>query len=350
MSRVPANEDTKTPWGDLKMSFRTPYLMFLGDAVDMLAAKTAIGVKDWRPDWCAGQLRLEGCNADLGIPDMSVAEAKAAGCGTMIVGIANRGGLIGDHWTAVIVEALDAGMDIASGLHNKLEDVAAIAEAAQRNGRTLTNVRHPTRSFPIADGRRRPGKRLLGVGTDVSVGKMYTALAIEKEMKARGMNADFRATGQTGIFIAGDGVSVDAVVSDFVSGASEWLSPDNDADHWDIIEGQGSLFHTSYAGVTLGLIHGSQPDALVVCHDVGRASMRGLIERTPPPLEDVIEAATWAARVVNPDARVVGAALNTKSLNDAAAEKAIAETAQRLGLPACDPVRTGVAAIVDALA
>ncbi len=332
------------------MSFRTPYLMFLGDAVDMLAAKTAIGVKDWRPEWCAGQLRLEGCNADLGIPDMTVAEARAAGCGTMIVGIANRGGLIADNWAKVIVEAMDAGMDIASGLHNRLEDVPAIAAAAARTGRTLTNVRHPTRTFPVADGRRRSGKRLLGVGTDVSVGKMYTALAVEKEMRGRGMNCDFRATGQTGIFIAGDGVSVDAVVSDFVSGAAEWLSPDNDADHWDVIEGQGSLFHTSYAGVTLGLIHGSQPDAMVLCHDVAREKMRGLGDRTPPSLEECMEACTWAARVVNPDARFIGVALNTKSLDDAAAAKVIVETANRLGLPACDPVRTGVADLVDALA
>ncbi|HTO81457.1 MAG TPA: DUF1611 domain-containing protein, partial [Methylomirabilota bacterium] len=257
------------------MSIARPYVMFLGDAADQLAAKTAQGVKDWRPDWCVGQLRLPGCNADLRLPDMTLEQAVAAGVKTVIVGVANRGGVIGESWIGVLKRALELGLDLASGLHKRLSDVPALAEAARKHGRQLFDVRHPTRDFAVGTGRKRPGKRMLTVGTDCSIGKMYTALALEKAMKARGLKADFRATGQTGIFIAGDGVSIDAVVSDFVSGAVEWLSPANDPDHWDLIEGQGSLFHASFAGVSLGLLHGAQPDVLVLCHEPTRKHMRG---------------------------------------------------------------------------
>jgi uncharacterized NAD-dependent epimerase/dehydratase family protein len=331
------------------MSFRTPYLMFLGDAPDELAAKTAIGVKDWRPEWCVGQLRLDGCKADLKLPDMTPAEAAAAGCGTLIVGIANRGGIIPDNWVAPIVQCIENGMDVASGLHRKLASNPEIAAAAEKHGRTLTDVRHPTRDFPVASGVRRTGKRLLTIGTDVSVGKMYTSLAIWRELESRGKKATFAATGQTGIFIAGNGVSVDAVIADFISGAAEWLSPDADADHWHVVEGQGSLYHTSYAGVTLGLIHGSQPDALVICHDAARKTARGLGDKGLPSFQEVIDAGLWAARNVNPDARVVGISITTKSLDDAAATKLLKETEDQYGLPTVDAVRTGVAKIVDLL-
>lgn len=331
------------------MAFRTPYLMFLGDAPDELAAKTAIGVRDWRPEWCVGQMRLDGCKADLGLPEMTAAEAVAKGCGTMIVGVANRGGLISESWADAIIAGIEAGMDIASGLHQKLSANPKIKAAAEKHGRTLTDVRHPTRDFPVASGIKRTGKRLLTIGTDVSVGKMYTSLAIWKEMQSRGIKADFAATGQTGIFIAGGGVSVDAVIADFISGASEWLSPDADADHWHVVEGQGSLYHTSYAGVTLGLIHGSQPDALVICHDAARKTARGLGSKGLPSFQEVIDAGLWAARNVNPDVKVVGISINTKSLDQAAAMKLLKETEDAHGLPTVDAVRTGVAPIVDAL-
>ena len=267
------------------MSLRAPYLMFLGDAIDQLAAKTASGVVHWVPDICIGQFRLAGCNADLGLPDMTLEAAAEAGAKTVIVGVANRGGVISEAWAATLVSAIEFGFDIASGLHNRLDSVPAIADAAKTYGRDLVDVRHPTQSFNVASGKKRSGMRLLPVGTDCSVGKMYTALALEKEMKARGMKATFRATGQTGIFIAGDGVSVDAVVADFISGATEFLSPANDPDHWDLVEGQGSLFHASYAGVSMGLIHGAQPDALVLWHEPTRKHMRGLPEYPIPNLK-----------------------------------------------------------------
>jgi uncharacterized NAD-dependent epimerase/dehydratase family protein len=332
------------------MSIAHPYLMFLGDAADQLAAKTAQGVKDWRPDWCVGQLRLPGCNADLKLPDMTVEQAAAAGVKSVIVGVANRGGVIAESWITVLKQALDRGMDLASGLHKRLADVPALAEAAKKHGRALSDVRHPTRDFAVGTGKKRSGKRMLTVGTDCSIGKMYTALACEKEMRKRGMKADFRATGQTGIFIAGDGVSIDAVVSDFVSGAVEWLAPENDADHWDLVEGQGSLFHASYAGVTLGLIHGAQPDALVMCHEPTRPHMRGLPHFKLPDLQTCIDANLAAARLTNPNARCVGLSINSSALDAGAAERYLRDTEQKYGMPAVDPMRTGVGKIVDALA
>jgi uncharacterized NAD-dependent epimerase/dehydratase family protein len=169
-------------------------------------------------------------------------------------------------------------------------------------------------------------------------------------MRKRGMNADFRATGQTGIFIAGDGVSIDAVVSDFVSGAVEWLAPENDAGHWDLVEGQGSLFHASYAGVTLGLIHGAQPDALVMCHEPTRPHMRGLPHYKLPDLQTCIDVNVAAARLTNPNARCIGLGINTSALDAAAADRYLRDTEQKYGLPAVDPMRTGVGKIVDVLA
>jgi uncharacterized NAD-dependent epimerase/dehydratase family protein len=331
------------------VTLRTPYLMFLGDAPDQLAAKTAAGIAHWRPEISLGQFRLPGCNADLGLPDMTIEEAAKAGVKTVILGVANRGGLLGEGWDVPLVQALELGMDLASGLHRRLSEVPVLRDTAARLGRSLADVRHPTRDFDVGTGMKRPGKRVLTVGTDCSIGKMFTALAIDREIKARGGKSDFRATGQTGIFIAGDGVSIDAVVSDFVSGAVEWLCPANDPDHWDVIEGQGSLFHASYAGVTLGLIHGAQPDALVLCHEPTRTHMRGLRHYRLPDLRECIDANLAAARLTNPAVRCVGLSVNTGALEAGAARDYLRQTGDRLGLPCVDPVRTGVSAIVDRL-
>ncbi len=331
------------------MEIRHPYLLFLGDAPDQLSAKTAQGVAQWRPDWCLGQLRLPGCQADLGLKDMTLDEAVAAGARTLVVGVANRGGVIAESWIGALERALALGLDLASGLHSKLADVPGLAAGATSNGARLFDVRHPSERFPVANGAKRPGKRLLTVGTDCAVGKMFAALALEKEMQARGMKADFRATGQTGILIAGNGVSVDAVVADFISGATEWLTPANDDDHWDVVEGQGSLFHASFAGVSMGLIHGSQPDALVLCHEPTRSHMRGLPDYPLPSLEACLEANLAAARLTNPAVVSVGIAVNTSRMAPGDAAAYLAETGARLGLPAVDPVRDGVAPIVDRL-
>ena len=327
----------------------SPYLLFLGDAPDIATAKTAAGIRQWRGELCAGQLRLPGCRVDLGLPDLTPREAASRGIRTLIIGIANDGGFIAPHWVPALVSALEAGLDVASGLHEPLAGVPEIAAAAKRTGRQLIEVRQPAESFLPGTGRKRSGMRLLTVGTDCAVGKKYTALAIEKELRARGVDADFRATGQTGIFISGRGIAVDSVVADFVSGAAEWLSPAAAPQHWDVIEGQGSLFHPAYAGVTLGLIHGSQPDVMVLCHDLARTGIADYEGYAIPSYEACFEAYLAAARLTNPAARFAGVSLNTSSVDEAAALRAVADVAARTGLPCGDPIRHGVAPIVDVI-
>jgi uncharacterized NAD-dependent epimerase/dehydratase family protein len=331
------------------MDIAHPYLLFLGDARDPLAAKTALGIVDWRPEWCLGQLRLPGCMADAKLPDLTIAEAAAKGVRTMIVGVANAGGILPAHWVATIVEAIEHGMDIASGLHNKLVDVPEIAMAAAKHGRKLFDVRHSSQSFATGRGTKRSGLRLLTVGTDCSVGKKYTALALEKGMRGKGFDADFRATGQTGVFISGRGIAIDAVVADFISGAVEWLSPEAASTHWDIVEGQGSLFHPSFAGVSLGLLHGAQPDAFVVCHEPTRTTMRG-VPCGLPTIGDVIHLTIACGRLTNPAIRCVGIAINTEKLSESEAKNEIARAEKQFALPATDPVRFGVDGIVARIA
>ncbi len=332
------------------MALRPPYLLFLGDAPDTLAAKTANGVYQWRKDWCLGQFRLPGCKADLGLPDMTLENAVSAGVKTLVIGVANRGGVIGESWREILFAAVALGLDIAAGLHQRIADVPGLADAAAAKGVGLHDVRHPSRDLPVGTGAPRPGKRVLAVGTDCSVGKMYTMLAMEAAMKSRGLKADFRATGQTGILIAGTGISVDAVVADFISGAAETLAPPADDNHWDLIEGQGSLFHPSFAGVSLGLLHGAQPDWMVLCHEPGRPHMRGLPGRLLPDLDECMELNLICARRTNPEARFLGLAFNTSGMASDDARRLLDQTAARFALPCVDPVRFGVSPLVDALA
>jgi uncharacterized NAD-dependent epimerase/dehydratase family protein len=329
---------------------RTPYLLFLGDAPDMLAAKVAIGIRDWRPENAVGQISLPGCGADLGLTELTLQEGLDAGAKTLVIGVANRGGVISDKWKALLVKALEMGYDIASGLHNLLRDEAELVAAGQMHGRTLHDVRIPTVAYPIATGQKRTGKRCLAVGTDCSVGKMYTAMAMDNEMQQRGMKSTFRATGQTGILITGQGVPLDAVIADFMAGAVEYLTPDNDDDHWDLIEGQGSLFHASYSGVTLALIHGGQPDALILCHEPTRTEMRGLKGYSLPTLQALNDLALQMAHMVNAGAKVVGISVNTQHLSEEEAVAYLAKTEEEMGLPAVDPYRHGAGRLVDALA
>ncbi len=328
---------------------KTPYLLFLGDAPDQLAVKVAKGIRDWRPEYSVGQLRLNGCNADLGLPDMTLEEARNAGAQTMVIGVANRGGVISETWKEMMLQALEQGFDLASGLHKLLRNDHLLSATADKHSRELFDVRVPQNEFPIATGVRRSGKRCLAVGTDCSVGKMYTALAMEKEMHARKMKATFRATGQTGILITGGGIPLDAIPADFMAGAVEWLTPDNDPDHWDLIEGQGSLFHISFSGVTLALIHGGQPDALILSHEPTREHMRGLPGFKLPTLEALRDLSLQTAQMVNPDCRVVGISVNTAALSDEEAEDYLNEVESRMDLPTTDPYRHGAARLVDAL-
>ena len=332
------------------MEIRQPYLLFLGEAHDELAAKSANGIVQWRPEACVGQLRLDGCKVDLGVPDMTVAQAAEAGARTLVLGVAVAGGAIPDAWAEPFTEALEHGLDIANVLHRRLADLPGLADKAAETGRRLIEVRLPQESFKVGTGADRTGKRLLTVGTDCSCGKMYASLAIEKEMRARGRKATFKATGQSGILIVGSGVPVDAVVADFIAGAIESLTPDADADHWDIIEGQGSLFHPSFAGVSLGLLHGAQPDALVLCHEPTRTHMRALEHQPLPDIATCIETNLELARLTNPGVEMVGIAVNTSALERAEAEDLLASYGETYGLPAVDPVATGVGPIVDRIA
>lgn len=330
------------------MELKPPFLLFVGDVPDLLAAKTAQGVLDWRPERCLGQHRLPGCRIDLGIRDLSIDDAVAAGARTFVIGAVNAGGTLKENWIGAVVNAIEAGLDVASGLHARLRSVPEIAAAADQHGATIHELRHNDRVFRTGQGTPRQGKRLLTVGTDCSVGKKYTALALERDMKVAGYATEFCATGQTGILIAERGVALDAVVSDFISGAAEWLTPETEPNHWQIVEGQGSLFHPSFSGVTLGLLHGAQPDAFVVCHEPSRTNMRGV--QTPLPGIDQVIAQTIAlGRLTNPDITCVGISINTQNLDEAAARAMLSQTADEHGLPCIDPIRFGTAAIVERL-
>lgn len=330
-------------------SIKKPFLLLVGDMTNPRNAKTAFGLRDWARDDCIGQLVFTEDAVDLGLPNMTPAEAAGRGAKTMVIGIAPQGGGLPASWLPTLQDALRAGLDIASGLHSRLKDIPEIADLARELGRTLHDVRHHGASLPVGNGKPRSGLRLLTVGTDCALGKKYTALAIANEMKSRGLKADFRATGQTGILIAGSGIAIDAVVGDFISGAAELLSPGNDPDHWDIIEGQGAILHPAYAPVTLGLLYGSQPDALVLCDDPLRETLNGFSHVKCPTLEEAMDAYLPLAKASNPRARFVGVSLNTSAMSDKEAQDLIARTAEETGLVCFDPIRTGVGALVDAL-
>lgn len=330
-----------------------PYLLFLGEAgsaVEDVGAKTAEGVYFWRPERCIGQNRFEGSTLDLGLPDMTPQAAAKAGARTLVVGVANRGGRISPAWIPTLKAALEAGMDVACGLHHRLSDQPELAETAARLGRKLHDVRHWSGPpLPVGDGKRRAGKRVLVIGTDCAVGKNYTALAVEAELRRRNVKATMRATGQTGVLISGEGIAIDAVPADFVSGAVEMLCPANDPDHWDVIEGQASVLHPSFAAVTTGLVHGAQPDALILVHEADRAEMRGLPGRPVAGLVETIQAHLSVARVTNSDCRAVAVSLNTRNLDEERARAALLAASVQTGLPATDPIRFGAEPLADAL-
>jgi len=340
---------TDAPSSTAAFDIRLPYLIFLGAARSDLDAKTAFGVRDWRPEACVGQWALPGGTVDLGLPPLAPAAARAAGARTLLIGVAPVGGQIDTAWVPALVEALDAGLDLASGMHTRLGSVEAIRLAAERGGRALHDIRHSESRFPVGTGIKRSGKRLLTVGTDCALGKKYTALALARAFHDSGHKATFRATGQTGIMISGGGIALDAVVADFIAGAAEALSPPNDADHWDIVEGQGSLFHPGYAGVSLGLLHGSQPDVLILCHDPFRREIDGHPGFAIPPLAEVIALNVQMARRTNPAALCPAIALNTSRVGTEEGERLLRDHEQRHGLPTFDPMRSALRPIVDLL-
>jgi len=320
-----------------------PYLLFLGDVTDPGYAKTAFGLRDWAGELCVGEYACPEATVSTGLRWLTPKEAHSCGARSLVIGVANTGGIIKPNWIPSLVEALEAGLDIISGMHNRLNESRELKSAAERHGRRLIDVRQPPAKIPVATGRKRSGKRLLTVGTDCALGKKYTALAIAKAFSRRGVDADFRATGQTGIMIAGSGMPMDAVVSDFVAGAAEILSPDAPANHWDVIEGQGSLFHPAYAGVSLGLLHGSQPDVIVLCHEPGREHLLGYPDFPTPALADAITLHLRMGALTNHAIRCAGLSFNTAVLSPAEADAVMLAASEKLGLPVADPMRGGPA-------
>jgi D-glutamate N-acetyltransferase len=326
---------------------RKPYLIFVADESSAVNAKTAFGLRDWAREDCLGQWRLSPAAIDLGLPNLRPEEAVKQGVRSLLIGVAPVGGSIPRRWHDPLREALVAGLDLVSGLHDRLCDVPGLREQACERGLELHDVRHPVVRYSVATGRRRPGKRLLTVGTDCALGKKYTALALTRAMKEGGLDCDFRATGQTGILIAGQGIAIDAIVADFVAGAAEALSPANRSHHWDVIEGQGSLFHPAYAGVTLGLLHGSQPDLIVLCHDPTRRHINEYPDYPLPSLGDAAQAYLRFGRRTNPNVQLVGVSLNTSKLNGSDRRNALDRAADELGVPAFDPLRDDLSVVVE---
>ena len=318
-----------------------PYLLFLGDTVEASYAKTAFGLRDWVPDQCVGEFTCEGGTVTTGLPALTPGQAFAKGARGLVIGVANSGGFIPDSWVPALVEALQAGLDIVSGMHTRLAEVQALKSIAEKFSRKLIDVRQPPTGIPVATGRKRSGKRLLTIGTDCALGKKYTALALTRAFVRRGVAADFRATGQTGILIAGSGIPIDAVVADFAAGAAEILSPDAAENHWDIIEGQGALLHPAYSGVSLALLHGSQPDVIVVCHEPGRKCLVGHSDYDVPGVEEITDLALRLGRRTNPAVRCAGVSLNTSQMDAQTAERLLQNEGERLKLPVADPIRGG---------
>ncbi len=327
-----------------------PYLLFLGDTTEPGYAKTAFGLRDWAPEHCLGEFRCAGATVSAGLPLLTPQQAHDAGARALVIGVANAGGVIPDSWIDALVEAMQAGLDIVSGMHMRLVEIPRLRDAAASHGRRLFDVRQPPSGIRVGSGRRRGGKRLLTVGTDCALGKKYTALSLARAFRERGLDADFRATGQTGIMIAGAGIPMDAVIADFAAGAAEMLSPEADDAHWDVVEGQGSLFHPAYAGVSLALLHGSQPDVFVVCHQPGRTHVLGHANFALPGIEEAIEMTLALGRRTNPGIRCGGVSLNTAHLSQADADALLASESVRLGCAVADPIRGGAAfeRLVDA--
>ena len=324
-----------------RLALPQPYLLFLGDTVEPGFAKTAYGLRDWAPHLCVGEFALPSATVSAGLPKLTPAEAADRGAKALVIGVANSGGFIAESWIPALVEALDSGLDIVSGMHAKLGCIPELRYGAERRGRRLIDIRTPPANIPIATGLKRSGKRVLTVGTDCALGKKYTALSIARGFAERGANVDFRATGQTGIMISGGGIPMDAVVSDFAAGAAEILSPDAALDHWDVIEGQGSILHPAYAGVSLALLHGSQPDVFVVCHDPTRTRLLGDEEFAVPSVDTIIDLTIQLGSRTNPQIRCGGISLNTFAMNEASAAQLCEAESARLGLPVCDPIRGG---------
>jgi uncharacterized NAD-dependent epimerase/dehydratase family protein len=328
-------------------------------------AKTAVGVLRFGQDPVvavldstqAGQTASEA----LGLPDVgsdipvvaTIDEALAFAPTALLIGIAPIGGRLPDEWRPTLLRAIDAGLELISGLHIFLNDDPELREAAQRRGVRLWDVRQPQPPFDMRIGLGAPhragSKVVYFAGSDCSVGKMTVALTLDRAAQQRGWRSAFAATGQTGIMIAGSGVPVDRLISDFTNGGVEGMVLDlAERFDWVFVEGQGSLCHPAYSAVTLGLVHGAAPDLMILCHEAGRTTMHLYPDFTIPSLPALVTMYEAAAGWLKPS-RVVGVALSTYHLDEADAREAIARASAETGLPATDPVRFGADPLLDAL-
>jgi len=341
------------------------FLVIAEGAFGPETSKTAVCAIRYVPERVAAVLdsRAAGRSAQdvLGfggaIPVVGTLEAGLAlGPTALLIGIAPRGGRLPDEWRGWIATAIDRGLDVWSGLHTRLGDDPDLAARARAGKVRLFDLRQPPDGLTVSNGRARLVDALvvLTVGTDCNTGKMTAQLELLRGLEARGIRTRFVATGQTGILIAGHGIAVDAVPADFIGGAAEQMvleaAPDADV---VLVEGQGSLIHPGYAGVTLGLLHGSAPAAMILCHQASRRLVgeyyRGTAWVEIPPLADVVRVYEQAAGWIAPS-RVIGVALNTYDLGEREAAAAVERAAQQTGLPATDPVRFGAGPLVEAVA
>ncbi len=339
------------------------YLILADGDFGPMTSKTANSLIRYRADRVvavldrsqAGRTAQEVLGFGGGIPVVgSMREGLALGPTAVLIGIAPMGGRLPAEWRGWLLEALDAGCELWSGLHTFLADDPALAEAARRTGRAIHDLRRPPANIPVASGLAKQVDPfvVLTVGTDCNVGKMTAQLQLTGGLNARGLRTRFVATGQTGIMIEGWGTAVDAVVADFLAGAAEQLvlQGAKDADVV-LVEGQGSINHPGYSGVTLGLLHGSCPDALILCHQPTREFIGDYREASwlrLPPLGEYVRLYEQIGSAVHPT-RVIGICLNTYDLSEADARAAGERAAAETGLPATDPVRFDPAPLLDAI-
>jgi uncharacterized NAD-dependent epimerase/dehydratase family protein len=329
---------------------RERFLILADGQLGVFSSKTATSVLRYRGDDVAAVLdrehagestsRLLGVPADVPIV-ATLAEGLRFGPTALLIGIAPPGGALPAEWRALLREALEAGLHVISGLHTMLGDDAELSALAAARGARITDLRRPPEADPIASGLAAGtrARRLLTVGSDCNIGKMVVALELTAAARAAGADARFVATGQTGMLLSDGGVAIDRVIGDFMAGTAEQLVlAQGDAD-WVIVEGQGSLVHPAYSGVTLALMHGAMPDAMVLCHQPGRDTVRH--QRVPiPPLPELISLYEAALYPVH-SGRVVALALNGHGLSDADLARAVGDVEDATGLPAADVIRHG---------
>jgi uncharacterized NAD-dependent epimerase/dehydratase family protein len=327
-----------------------------GFSADPHHGKTARGVLRYRRDDVVAILdSTRAGEVENGVPVVgSVNDSLCFNPTTALVGVATQGGQFPPEWMAILKSCVAKGLDIENGLHVFLADDPELAELAVRNKVELRDLRRPPSDLSTATGANLgvPGTIVLTVGSDCAIGKMTVSLELDREARARGLRSLFVPTGQTGIAIAGWGIAVDAVVSDFIAGAAERLVVEGSERGGELlwVEGQGAILHPVYSGVTLGLYHGSAPHLLVLCHEAGATEIEGAGggPHPIPPLRELVELHERLALPVRP-AKVVAVALNTRRLSDDDARAALGAAEAETGLPADDPVRFGASRLVDAV-